>query len=73
MSDLNNLPELSSDYQLSKEQIQQFQEKGHIKLNQVASSDEVAVYRSIIGEKVKELNYHDKPIEERDTYGKAFT
>ncbi|WP_281888739.1 phytanoyl-CoA dioxygenase family protein [Paenibacillus sp. YYML68] len=72
MSDLNRLPELSSDYALSQEQVQQFQEKGHIKLNQVATADEVAVYRTIIGEKVKELNYQSKPLEERDTYGKAF-
>ncbi|MGG1638965.1 phytanoyl-CoA dioxygenase family protein [Paenibacillus sp. NRS-1760] len=72
MSDLNKLPELTSDYELTTEQIQLFQEKGHIKLNQVASSEEIDVYRPIIGEKVKELNYHNKPIEERDTYGKAF-
>jgi ectoine hydroxylase-related dioxygenase (phytanoyl-CoA dioxygenase family) len=72
MSELNVLPELSSDYTLSQEQIQQFQEKGHIKLSQVATADEVAIYRSIIGEKVKELNYQKKPLHERDTYGKAF-
>ncbi|MHA6483357.1 phytanoyl-CoA dioxygenase family protein [Paenibacillus sp. strain BS8-2] len=72
MSELNKLPELTSDYALTNEQIEQFQQKGHIKLSQVATSDEVAVYRSVIGEKVKELNYQDKPIEERDTYGKAF-
>ncbi|MFI2856566.1 phytanoyl-CoA dioxygenase family protein [Paenibacillus sp. JSM ZJ436] len=72
MSDLSNLPELSSEYSLSQEQIKQFQEKGHLKLAGVASQEEVAVYRELIGEKVKELNYHDKPVEERDTYGKAF-
>lgn len=72
MSELTKLPELSSEYSLTQDQIQQFQEKGHIKLEQVASPEEIAIYRPIIGEKVKELNYHDKPVEERDTYGKAF-
>ncbi|WP_274364738.1 phytanoyl-CoA dioxygenase family protein [Paenibacillus thermotolerans] len=67
-----NLPPLESDYELTKEQIQSYQEKGHIYLKGVAAPEEIDVYGRIISDKVKELNYHDKPLEERDTYGKAF-
>ncbi|RAV20854.1 phytanoyl-CoA dioxygenase family protein [Paenibacillus contaminans] len=67
-----NLPELSSDYSLTAEQISDYQRNGHIMLRQVVSPEELSVYRPVISDLVKELNYHNKPIHERDTYGKAF-
>jgi ectoine hydroxylase-related dioxygenase (phytanoyl-CoA dioxygenase family) len=66
------LPELEKNYVLTAEQINDYQEKGHILLREVASSEEISVYEPIISSLVKELNYHNKPLDARDTYGKAF-
>ena len=69
---INNLPALETSYSLTPEQIADYQENGHILLRQVATQDEIEGYGPIIANLVKELNYHDKPVAERDTYGKAF-
>ncbi|MFK7694480.1 phytanoyl-CoA dioxygenase family protein [Paenibacillus sp. HJGM_3] len=69
---VNRLPDLNGDYSVSKEQIQSYQEKGHILLRGVANSEEVAAYRKEIAEQVHKLNPHTKALNERDTYGKAF-
>lgn len=68
----DELPNLHEEYPLSMDQIKSYQDKGHIVLRQVASSGEIGFYEPIISNLVKELNYHNKPLEERDTYGKAF-
>jgi len=67
-----HLTPIESDYLLTNEQIQSYQDKGHIYLKGVATPEEISVYQPIISDKVRELNYQDKPMEERDTYGKAF-
>jgi ectoine hydroxylase-related dioxygenase (phytanoyl-CoA dioxygenase family) len=67
-----SLPRLDDSYELSSEQINGYQKNGHIMLREVASKDEIAVYEPIITDWVQKLNDHDKPVEERDTYGKAF-
>lgn len=66
------LPDLSSEYELSNEQIESYQRDGHIFLRGVASEDEIAIYRPVINDEVKRLNTETRPLEERDTYGKAF-
>ncbi|WP_336786207.1 phytanoyl-CoA dioxygenase family protein [Paenibacillus sp. MMO-177] len=63
---------LDSEYALTAEQIASYQEDGHIYLKNVATQEEIAEYEPIITEWVQKLNYHDKPVSERDTYGKAF-
>lgn len=67
-----DLPELNEEYSLSAEQIESYQENGHIYLKQVASANEVNPYEKVISDVVMELNDHNKPVSERDTYGKAF-
>jgi ectoine hydroxylase-related dioxygenase (phytanoyl-CoA dioxygenase family) len=66
------LPELNEGYDLSAEQITDYQEKGHIYLKNVAEVEEVSIYEPIISEEVIKRNKHKKPVHERDTYGKAF-
>jgi hypothetical protein len=66
------LPELSSDYVLSPEQIAGYREKGHILLRGVCSPEEMAVYRNVILDAAMRNNRETRPLEERDTYGKAF-
>jgi ectoine hydroxylase-related dioxygenase (phytanoyl-CoA dioxygenase family) len=63
---------MDESYEVSQEQIRLYQEKGHMLLRNVATADEIAVYEPLISNWVKKLNNHDKPLEDRDTYGKAF-
>ena len=67
-----SLPDLSSDYPLTSEQIAGFQRDGHILLRNVLSPEEVAAYRPVISEVTDRYNYQTLPVEQRDTYGKAF-
>lgn len=69
---VNELPSLKESYHLTQEQIHSYQKDGHIFLKNVASAEEIQTYEPIISDWVFKLNYHDKPIAERDTYGKAF-
>jgi ectoine hydroxylase-related dioxygenase (phytanoyl-CoA dioxygenase family) len=66
------LLKLNSDYSLTEQEISNYQKNGHIYLKNVASQEEIAEYEPIISDCVFKLNYNDKPLSERDTYGKAF-
>ncbi|MBW7459837.1 phytanoyl-CoA dioxygenase family protein, partial [Paenibacillus sepulcri] len=66
------LPALDEPYEITETQIKNYQEKGHVLLRGVASASEVAAYEPIISQCVQRLNKQNKPLEERDTYGKAF-
>jgi ectoine hydroxylase-related dioxygenase (phytanoyl-CoA dioxygenase family) len=66
------LEQLDAPYQLSKEQIDFFQEYGYIKLKAVLSPEVLAYYGDIITEWVFKLNKLTKPMAERTTYEKAF-
>ena len=66
------LPALSSEYALSKEQVNQFQGDGHILLRGVASPEEIAAFRPVILAARDKYGQEATPLEQRDTYGKAF-
>lgn len=66
------LPSLNEDYALTNEQIASYQKNGHILLRNVATPDEINAYEPILSGVVREHDYNTKPVEERDTYGKAF-
>jgi len=65
-------PDLASDYTLTDEQIAQYRESGHVLLRSVATPEEIAVYGPIIQDAADRYNVETRPLEERDTYGKAF-
>lgn len=67
-----SLFDFKDSYALSGDQTAAYRENGHMFLKQVASPEEIAAYRPPIRELVQRLNKHDKPLHERDTYGKAF-
>ncbi|GAC1576615.1 MAG: phytanoyl-CoA dioxygenase family protein [Candidatus Dormibacteria bacterium] len=67
-----NFPALGGRYEVSGEQAAAFQRDGHILLRALASADEIAVYGSAIREAALRRNTETRPLEERDTYGKAF-
>ena len=66
------LPDLSEPYTTSKEDIETYQRDGHVTLRGVLKPAEVDAYRRAITEAVQRLNQESRPLEERDTYGKAF-
>ncbi len=63
---------LDQPYELSQEAIEFFQKNRYIKLKNVCDAETLAYYSTFISEKVAELNKNDKPLDARDTYGKAF-
>jgi ectoine hydroxylase-related dioxygenase (phytanoyl-CoA dioxygenase family) len=69
---IEQLPSLNDEYVVSADQITDYQSKGHTILRGVATPDEIAAYEPKISQLVEQMNNHNKPIEERDTYGKAF-
>jgi ectoine hydroxylase-related dioxygenase (phytanoyl-CoA dioxygenase family) len=66
------LPRLDESYKLTTDQVEGYRKNGHLLLRSVANADEIAVYEPVLTELVRRSNNHNKPLEERDTYGKAF-
>ncbi|RYX86163.1 phytanoyl-CoA dioxygenase family protein [bacterium] len=66
------LPSLDAPYPLSDQQLAFYTENGHIYLPSVLSPAELAVYRPVINDAADRFNTETRPLEERDTYGKAF-
>lgn len=63
---------LSTNYPLLALQIAEFQQNGHIYLPQVVTEEILQPYRHAIRNWSSDFQTKQKPIEERDTYGKAF-
>ena len=70
--DRRQLPDLSTPYRLSDDEIADFRRDGHILLRGVCSPAEIAAYRPIIVEATMRLNTQHVPLKQRTTYGKAF-
>ena len=68
---MNNAP-LKSHYALSTDTIIGFKQNGHCVVRNLASHDEITTYKNAIDEATMERRWDKRPIEERDTYGKAF-
>jgi ectoine hydroxylase-related dioxygenase (phytanoyl-CoA dioxygenase family) len=67
---------IASDFcdpiELSEDSVREFRERGHTVVRGLARPEEVAAYRPAILEAGPKGRYDDRPLEERDTYGKAF-
>lgn len=72
MTTIDQFPKLDEERSLTAQQISEYQEKGHTLVRNAASPQEIDAYEPLISEWVKKRNNHNKPLEERDTYGKAF-
>ena len=66
------LESMQTRYHLTPDQIRQFGQQGFLKLSSVLDPDALRFYEKEITAKVKELNTQHLPLEERDSYGKAF-
>lgn len=64
--------EFDDRYSLTQEQISYFRKNGFIKLKQVLSPEAIAYMDEVITSEVKRLNTQHLPMDQRDTYGKAF-
>jgi ectoine hydroxylase-related dioxygenase (phytanoyl-CoA dioxygenase family) len=71
-SPLPELEILDKPFQITDDQIQFFQQHGFIKLKNVLHADTIHYMNETISAEVKRLNTQHLPIEQRDTYGKAF-
>ncbi|MBK8427131.1 MAG: phytanoyl-CoA dioxygenase family protein, partial [Lewinellaceae bacterium] len=63
---------LDHPYPLPPEAVDFFQKNRYVKLKNVFDADTLTHYGELISQKVAELNTNDKPLDARDTYGKAF-
>ncbi|MEI8281519.1 MAG: phytanoyl-CoA dioxygenase family protein [Armatimonadota bacterium] len=72
MAPSNEYPDLSQPYDLESSDIERYQANGHVLLRGVANDQEVQAYRALITHSTDELAKSYKPLNERDTYGKAF-
>src|SRR5687768_33427 len=66
------IPNLESEYPVSADSIADYRRDGHVLLRSVCSPDEIASYGEVIVDCVRRHNREDRPMEKRDTYGKAF-
>ncbi len=64
--------ELDLPFTLTQQQLDSFQDNGYLKLKHVLSPKLLEHYRRIIHDRVEELSRDALPIDQRDTYGKAF-
>ena len=65
-------PRLDDEVPVDAACVEEFQAKGHTVVRGLASAPEIAAYRPVIEAATHEHAYDKRPLEERDTYGKAF-
>ncbi len=71
-SDSDLREQLQAPYGLTSEQVRRFQSEGFIKLKNVLSPQVIKHYGRQITEQVFRLNHQTKPMDQRNTYEKAF-
>jgi ectoine hydroxylase-related dioxygenase (phytanoyl-CoA dioxygenase family) len=65
-------PALTEVFPLDPGLIDEFQRLGHVAVRGLASTTDVARYKSAIDEATMARRFDRRPLEERDTYGRAF-
>ena len=63
---------LQEPYHLTDDQINFYQKHRYIKLKNVFDADTLDHFNQVISRRVDEMNQEHRPVEDRDTYGKAF-
>ena len=66
------LPPLDDPRELDPAIVAGFERDGHTVVRGLASADEAAAYRPVIEQAALDKAWDKRPLEERDTYGKAF-
>lgn len=57
---------------LAPEHVDGFRRDGHVRVDGLATTDEAAWFRPVVEEVAERIRWDRRPLEERDTYGKAF-
>ena len=69
---MDELAGLNEPFFLTDDQINFYQKNKFIKIKQVLNASVIAHFKEVISQKVTELSSEIKPLDQRDTYGKAF-
>jgi len=69
---LDSLPLLDDERPPTGEQIESFRRDGFVRIPGLCDPDEVAAYRDAIADATATHNREQRPLDERDTYGRAF-
>jgi len=69
---VDDLPALDAPLTLAAGTVEQFRRDGHAVVRGLATTEEVAAYRPCIEAAALQNSRETRPMEERDTYGKAF-
>ena len=72
MATAKSTEDLSAEYTVTTAQQAAYRAKGHVLLEGVCPNEAVGSYREVISAEVERLNPESRPMESRDTYGKAF-
>jgi len=63
---------LNTYFSVSQDTVSRFQQDGHAVVRELASRQEIAAYKSSIDDATMACRWDNRPLDERDTYGKAF-
>lgn len=63
---------LQSNYTLSLEQIEYYDQYRYIKLKEVLNQETLDYFNQVISQQVEKMNTESTPLDQRSTYGKAF-
>ena len=72
MARTNSRNDLGEEYAVADSQVADYRANGHVLVEGVCPKETVALYRESISAAVERLNAESRPMESRDTYGKAF-
>jgi ectoine hydroxylase-related dioxygenase (phytanoyl-CoA dioxygenase family) len=67
-----DLPDLDDEFDLEPAAAERFRRAGHAVVRHLASPAEVAAYRPAVVAAAESRRFERRPLEERDTYGRAF-
>ena len=69
---IETLPELTTAYPVTDDQLAAYRADGFVRLHQVATPEEASAYRAPVSAAVERLSTETRPLAERDSYGMAF-
>lgn len=69
---MNTLPDLDRPYEISDEQVREFERNGHTQTLDLLNAHEALAYRHAISTAADKFNEEKRNLADRDTYGKAF-
>lgn len=68
----STLPELDRLYEITDDQVREFERNGHTQTLNLLHADEASTYRRVISAAADKFNEEKRSLADRDTYGKAF-